>query len=119
MELEDLKDHTEPLAVEYLGQTLNLNYFSERVTPDYINELQAYAKRGERGDADFIADIIDSWDMTLKGETIPPTGEHVGKLSYGLQVAIAQAVMNDVANPTKARSQTSRVISRRKAKSDV
>jgi hypothetical protein len=110
MELTTLLNKTAKLEVEYLGETTHLEVRSGVLTPTYKANLLLAVTNVEEGkeskdeSAQMLSDMIASWDITLDGETFPPSYENLMQLPYPLLAAYMRGIttfLGDLANPTK------------------
>ncbi len=132
MELNDLLVETAAMTATYKTHEFKLNVFTEILTPEYkarlialttinkVIEAQTPAKAADDAtDAEPVAtvpsdvleenckmlsDLIDSWDVVLKGEPFPPTYENFLTLSYPLMATLITQIttwLGDLANPQK------------------
>jgi hypothetical protein len=88
MELRTLINKTAPLAIDYHGDQLNANIFTDRMTPTKKVELDRILDEEGEEQKDstvlFLSEVIESWDMVFEGETYAPTYENLMQISYPL-----------------------------------
>ena len=118
MELNDLLNETSECTASYKNYTFKMQVFTEKLTPEYKARLIALTTANEQvadssddakvpaelkdENAQMLSDLIDSWDVVLKGEAYPPTYANFLKLSYPLMAALIKQItmfLGDLANP--------------------
>lgn len=113
MELANILTRIAPVTVEYAGQKLVCQVFTEKLTPTYRAELRRIVAESEAGGesrdeaAQMLDDLIDSWDMVLNAEPKPAAYAFIATLSYPLIATIVRAItefLGEIANPTNATS---------------
>lgn len=114
MKLADLLKKTSCLSIEYRGDTVEVEYLTEKITPAFQEELKNLAEEvtlqeTNAPDAKLLSGLLVSWDITDGTKKWPPTFENLLQLSYPFLATLARAILNDLVNPTNAstnRSQT-------------
>jgi hypothetical protein len=110
IKLSELIGKTAPRAIEYDGQTVNLEIYTQRVTPAYRAKWQDAEKDPTReARCQLIADMLASWDV-LADDGKPET------VTYEFLQRCPDAFLNQVVevveatlfgNPTNASSSSS------------
>lgn len=116
MELSDLLVETSEVTATYKGRDFKMQVFTEKLTPQYKAHLLALTtvadEVGESENAPqevkdetslMLSDLVDSWDVVLKGVPFPPTYENFAQLSYPLQACLLKKItgfLGDLANPS-------------------
>lgn len=103
-DLDDLLNEAVPVEFEYRGRKFTLQAYPERGTRELRDECDAQDKEEEgAGDAHFIDKLVEAWDVTKGGQPLPKTREVVmRKLSPGLRLAMAGALLRESAFPSMA-----------------
>lgn len=89
----------EPLEVEvhYRGETFNVFYVPEKVTPSLQRKLQGVADDPMLL-VDYMTAFITDWDGVLdeNGKKVPLTGEALAELGFEVLQAINEAIGEDM-----------------------
>lgn len=99
--LDELEADTAKLSATYQNLTVTFTYHPARVGMNLQRAIASVTRPPyDMGPiADELASVIEAWDLTRNGESIPITGEGIGSLPMGIASAIGQQVMEDFHDP--------------------
>lgn len=86
--LRDLESNTRQVTVEYLGETITVEYFVNIVTPQFLDDAGNLPEQ--------IKKVVKTWDIVDEaGNPIPPV-EIAERLPVALLARILEAVTGDM-----------------------
>lgn len=93
--LEKMLNRTKKINLGIQGETLEVEYFINTVTPNFLQSLDEVS-----GDASLIKQIetaVKRWDLLDDtGQEIPPIQENLAKLPRDLLNAVLSAIVDDM-----------------------
>lgn len=100
LSLSTLAAKTRKLAVQWDGETVQIEYKTAAVNPAYQSMLQKLdnKKSDQAAQWEAVFGVIAKWDIVDDGAPLPITKESLAKLPTSLLVAISNAIIEDV-NP--------------------
>lgn len=108
MELSSLFKKTAPVVVNYDGDTINTQVYTDRLTPQRKAALLTLAAEDNEEQKDetvmLLSELIERWDVTLDGQPYLPTYENLMQVSYPLISTLLREItsfLGERANPTK------------------
>lgn len=101
MDLASLKTRSVKLAIEFDGETINLEILPHKLTPEYRSQLAKLSREqadenAKDADAAMIAELLSSWDVVNEGEPFPPTYDNLRLVPMTLLVCVATEMLETV-----------------------
>ena len=98
--LQNLRDGTAQVAVEFEGETGTITYRPGVLTPEEIDTMDEALKGGvsaNEGLVELICKLVVDWEVMDGGEKYEITPDHVRKLPIAFLGAIVQSTMKAMA----------------------
>lgn len=98
IKLTDLKNRTRKIQVEFQGETLEVEYRINVVTPEFLHRLDTLAKENITDNLPYqICEAVERWDLVDDdGEELAPTMELLRSLSTEFLTTVIRAIQNDM-----------------------
>jgi len=94
MRLTKVLEQTRTIEVEFSGETVEVEYFMNVITPGLLKELQEYGKEAPLHQLEA---MVKKWDVVDdEGEEIRPTQENLPKFPLGFLIVVLQQIDQDM-----------------------
>jgi hypothetical protein len=98
LQLSDLKTKTRKIAVEFDGDTVNIEYWTQKFNPSYQDSIKSGKKTKGLSESDSWAsllEIVKSWDLVDGDKPFPLNKESLAIVGNRLLMAIWVAIQAD------------------------